>query len=928
MRFDFRLPLLCAVIAVSVVACDSTSKLTDVEHIARARELRQKGDEKGAVIEIRNALQKNPKSVDARIMLAETYLKQGSGKQAQNELEIAMQRGASAARLKLPMARAYLLQSDFGAAAKEATVTLATLGADKAALMEVEAQARLGMRQFDAACKLFDASREADPNYLKAYLGSATCSAARNRKDEARVILDQAIRVAPAEAAPWTLLGDIDRVGRSFDAAQKSYTKALELDGKNVDALLGRALNEAEANKLDAAQADLKSVATYYPGHPLANYITGIVRFKQGRYPEAKTGFETTLTVAPTHLPSILWLGLTNYVQRNYEVAATQLNQYLSLVPDSPKVKALLALTRGRLGGLQQATVDLGELGKLNIDDPQTLALIGETHTFLGNPGAGSQFLARAVEMQPDAVSSRLALAVSLLEKEDAAGAIKQLKEVLATQPTNQQATDLLIQALVRSKDLDGALREARAFESRDPKNPVAGNFVGSVLILKGDEKGARAAFEQVVSDHPEFFPAANNLALLAVKNRDLDGARTIYQRVLKTQPTLMPALLGLHSIERSQGRAAEAEAVLQRAVQAQPTEVFPAQLLAQVYLSSGRARKAVEVSEEAARAHPGDAGLLEARGLAYLALGEPALAIVPLNKLVQVRGDSADAFVYLSAAQTALKDRNAAKASLRTALKLDPKHYAARLATARIAAAEGRTDEAMATARILQREQPNDARGYVLEAAAFGEAKKGRDAVRVLKDALVRFPKASEVRLGLSRAQNAEGDSAGAVETLVDWRRVDPSNPIPSEALGETYLRSGRVDEALEAYRGLLKLQPNNVRALNNAAFLLRTREPQQALDYIQTAVRIEPANADVLDTMGQIQSERGDFKEAIATFRKANEAAPKNAAVRYHLAATLAKSGDKALARRELERLLAGSPSFANEADARALLAQLPKP
>lgn len=928
MLHDLRQLLACIAVACSLAACDSTSKLTDVEHIARAQELRAKGDDKGAAVEIRNALQKNPKSTDARVLLADIYLKQGSGKQAQNELEIALQRGAGAARLKLPLARAYLLQSNFDTAAKEAAVTLATPAGDRAALLEVEAQARLGMRQFDAACKLFDGSRQADPQYLKAYLGSAMCAAARAQNDQARAILDDAIRIAPKDPGPWTLLGDLDRVARKFDDAQKSYTKALELDRTNVDALLGRALNEAEGNRLEAAEADLRSIATYYQGHPLANYITGIVRFKQGRFAEAKNGFETTLTVAPTHLPSILWLGLTNYVQRNYEVAATQLNQYLTLVPNSPKVKAMLALTRGRLGGLQQASIDLGELGKLNIDDPQTLALIGETHTFLGNPDAGSQFLARAVAMRPEAASSRVALAVSLLDRNDVPGAITQLKAVLATEPANLQATELLIQALVRSKDLGGAMAQARALEQRDPKNPLAGNYVGSILILMGDEKAARTAFEKVVSENAGFFPAANNLALLAIKNRDLDGARAIYQRVLKTQPNLLPALLGLHTVERAQGRSAESEQTLQRAVQAYPTEVLPAQLLSQVYLSSGRPRKAIEASDEATRAHPGDPGLLEARGLAYLALGEAASAIVPLNKLVQVRSDSADAFLYLSAAQTALNDRAGAKASLKTALKLDPTHYAARLATARVAASEGRIDEALATARALQREKADDARGYVLEAAAFGEAKKPREAVRVLKAALTRFPKAPDVRLALNRAQTSAGDSVAALETLVEWRQVDPTNPLPSEALGETYLRAGKEAEALAAYQELLKLQPNNVRALNNAAFLLRKQSPQQALDLIQTATRLEPGNVDVLDTLGQIQSERGEMKEAVATFRRANEAAPANPTVRYHLAAALAKSGEKALARRELERLLAGSPNFSAEAEARALLAQLPKP
>ncbi len=901
--------------------------MTEAEHFAKAQELHASGNDKAAIVEVRNALQKNPKNLDARLLLADIYLEQGSGKQAQNELEIAVQRGAAAARLKLPFARAYLMQSNFDQAANQAKVTLATPPDDRAALMEVEAKARVGMRQYEAACKLFDGSRAADPKFIKAYWGSATCAAGKGNSEQARAIVGEAIQIDPKNSGSWVLLGDIDRLDRKFDAAEKSYGKAIELKKTNVDALLGRALVYAESNRLPEAEADLKTLSTVYRGHPLAGYITGIIRFRQGRYQEAKTAFETTLTTAPGHFPSVLWLGLTNYVQGNYEVAATQLNQYVASVPNAPKVRALLALTRARIGGVQQAEIDLGELGKLKIDDPQTLALIGETHTFLGNPDAGSQFLARAVELSPNTSDTRVNLAASLIEKNDIAGAIAQLRAVLVQKPGDASATGMLIQALVKKKDYAEAMREARAFQQRAPDNPIAGNYIGSLDILMGDEKAARAEFEKVAEKHPDFFPASNNLALLAIKNKDLERAASIYRGMLKTDPNSLAALLGLHSVERAQGHIDEAEKALARAVQSHPDEVLPAQMMAQTYLSSRRPRKAVDATDVSMRTHPNDPGLLEARGLAYLALNEPANAIIPLNKLVQLRGDSPEAYVYLSAAQTALGNKAAAKAALGAALKLNPAHYGARLAAGRLALVDGRIDDAMTTAKALQRDKPNEPNGVVLEASALNEAKKPRDALRILKAAASRFPKSNEVRLALVKTLAAVGDSAGMFESLQEWRRIDPDNPLAAEALAEAYLQAGKESEAVAAYQAQIKLQPDNVRALNNLAFLSMKRAPQEAIEYAQRATKLEPNNANVLDTLGQVQAERGEFKEGIAAYKRANELEPKNPRIRYHLAVALAKSGEKQLARRELERLLASSPNFEGEADARALLSQLPK-
>ena len=919
--------LLVAFAALWLAGCDSTSKLTDAEFLERARVLHAKGDDKAAVVEVRNALQKNPKNTEARILLATIYLDAGGGKQAQNELEIALQRGANVAQTKLPMARAYLLQGNYDGAAKEAAVTLSTIGSDRARLMEVEGRARMGMRQFDRGCAMFEQAIAADATLVDAYWGSAKCAAAKGDNDKAREIIGSAIKAKPDLAKSWVLLGDIDRLDRKPDAAEKEYTRALELKKNEIDALLGRALVYAESKRLKEAEADISVVDTVYKGHPIATYITGLIRFRQGRYPEAKTAFETTLTTAPTHFPSILWLGLTNFVQGNYELAATQLNQYVTLIPDAIKVRALIALARARMGGVKQANVDLGELARLNIDDPDTLAMIGETHTFLGNSDAGSQFLARAVQLSPDSLETRVNLAASLLDKKDVAGATKQLQTILAQQPDYAPAMNLMVRALVQAKNYPAAMEQARALQKVSPKDPAAADYIGSIQLLQGDRAGAESTFKALLDANPGFFPAANNLALMAMAKNDADAARGYYEKALKADPKSLPAMLGLHSVERSQGHAAEAEKALRLAVQAYPSEALPAQMLAQTYLSSGQPRKSLDATATAFAAHSGDAGLLEVRGLAYLGLNEPATALVAFNKLVQIRGDSANAFLYLASAQAALGDKNAAKAALATAVKLDPADFRVRLTAGMAALNEGRLDEANATARALQREKADDPGGYVLEAAVFTEEKKPREALRVLKAAAVKFPKAPTVRLALAKVQSTIGDSQGQIDNLRDWSKADPANPMPLEALAEAHLRNNDETAALEAYRAELVLSPNNARALNNAAYLLKARSPQEAQELAERAVRLEPGNANLLDTLGDIQTERGAFKDALVSLQKGSDLAPKNPRLRYHLAVALVKAGQEPLARRELQRLLAASSGFEDEAKARELLGRLPK-
>jgi FimV-like protein len=78
-------------------------------------------------------------------------------------------------------------------------------------------------------------------------------------------------------------------------------------------------------------------------------------------------------------------------------------------------------------------------------------------------------------------------------------------------------------------------------------------------------------------------------------------------------------------------------------------------------------------------------------------------------------------------------------------------------------------------------------------------------------------------------------------------------------------------------------------------------------------------------MDTLGWILVEQGDVQRGLPLLQKAVAGAAGNGEIRYHYAAALNKSGDKAGARKELEQLLAGGNTFPQADEARALLKQL---
>src|SRR6266699_3625045 len=95
--------LLMLAAAFAIGACDRAQQYTDQEHVQKAKDFQDQGKLESALIELKNALQKNPKNAEARGRLAEVYISQGLGEPAEAELKKAKELGMNSEALKILM---------------------------------------------------------------------------------------------------------------------------------------------------------------------------------------------------------------------------------------------------------------------------------------------------------------------------------------------------------------------------------------------------------------------------------------------------------------------------------------------------------------------------------------------------------------------------------------------------------------------------------------------------------------------------------------------------------------------------------------------------------------------------------------------------------------------------------------------------------
>ena len=124
---------------------------------------------------------------------------------------------------------------------------------------------------------------------------------------------------------------------------------------------------------------------------------------------------------------------------------------------------------------------------------------------------------------------------------------------------------------------------------------------------------------------------------------------------------------------------------------------------------------------------------------------------------------------------------------------------------------------------------------------------------------------------------------------------------------------------------REILKLEPDNIVALNNLAWYLLESDPKESMQYAERAVALAPDSSAVLDTLALAQLENKKLDEARKTIDRALNISPKSADIRFHEAKIRAAEGDSSGAIVAITSLLNRDEDFSQRDEAEAFLEKL---
>ena len=894
---------------------------SEAAQIASAKEYLAKNDRKAAFVTLKNVIQKNGRSAEARYLLGKALIESGDLSGGLTELRKALELEGPETQLIPEIARGMLLLGQDAALISQlGTVKLNDANA-AADLKTSLATALARTSDKDNAEKMVADALTLRPGYAPALIVQARLRVGERNYDAALKLLERVLAADPGNNEAGSLKGEIQlhTTGKP-EAAVAAFQQALEANPKSVVTRAAVASLLFNQGKVAEAKAEFEKLKRQSPNHVDTLFLEARLAFGDKDYKLVRSVMERVVKAQPNDPAALQLAGAAELRLRSNLLAESLLSRALKVSPNEPITRLLLAQSFLQSGQPEKTLEVLRPILESKKSDGATLTLAGQAYLQMGDAKRSSDAFQRATKVAPRDASIRTAAAVALLDGGDSRRVISELESV--SRSDSGPGADLaLVSAHMRDGNLPGALKALDALEKKAPDRALPHLLRGRVHLMQGNRPAAVKSFEAALAREPGYFPAVASLAATDLADGKPDVARERFENHLKVNPKNFQAKLALAELATRTGAStARSIELLREAVKLAAGEPSPHLALVNALIASGDGKGALLASQEAAAALPNNLEILDAQGRAEMAAGDSQRAISTFKKLTALQPRNPVHEMRLADAYLKVQDRNAADRSLRRAVELQPDLVPAQRNLAMLAVQDKRPQDALAVARAVQRRNPSGAAGFTLEGDIEAQLKNWAAAAVAYRAAFKR-DKSTDLVIKQHAALVAGSQGAEAERLAADWLKEKPKEPAFLNYLGDAALAQRDYPQAESRYRSVLELQPDNASAMNNVAWLLVQQGKPGAVPFAERANALRPNRAEFLDTLATALEANNQLPQAVDAQKRARSLRPGDATLGLRLAKLYIKQGDKAQARAELDALAQLGDRFPGQAEVSAL-------
>ena len=257
------------------------------------------------------------------------------------------------------------------------------------------------------------------------------------------------------------------------------------------------------------------------------------------------------------------------------------------------------------------------------------------------------------------------------------------------------------------------------------------------------------------------------------------------------------------------------------------------------------------------------------------------------------------------------------ARAAFEEALKLQPEYYDARYNLAFALLSSDQFADALPHLKTLQAKSPNDAAIEEGLGEAFDRTGNVGSALGAYKRAIAIDGKNENYRFKFALILLGNGRRDDALQALRDLLVINPNNAPALLQIGDIHLRSNNYSDAAAALRRYVNVRGEDFTGRFNLGVALDySSKFDEALEQYGAAEKLKPNDAATKNNVGRIYFKRGRFDEAVAKFNEALLIDPAFYDARTNLAIVLAAQDKLDMSTTEWQKLAADAADAARGA------------
>jgi len=855
---------ICTILFLS--GCEKATPQNQLEMIAIQIENKQYSI---ATIELKNVLKESPQNATARALLARTYMEQGLFINAEKEWEEALSSGYDINKGIMPLINTLystanyeqvislwkqhhtflttkiktdvaaivslaLLQSE-GADSSKELITKAIVWAkedsSKSSASFITSLNKIYQRQISLTEQtnlLEDACKNTPNNWVICSL-SANTLFSNKQYNKAAIILESLVVSLPFYYQSSILLADI-------------YVK------------LGR---------VDEADFYINKLLKLFPNQPKVNQLKALQSIKKEHYQDAIKHIDIAILNGYNTNDVKFIAGLSHYYLSNYEQSLSYLNALKHNLPNNIFVNKLVIAAQLKLGN---TTTVFSELNRIDLDKEniQMIAVAGIELLKSGAKKESKELLDKIDSTTIADATLRANLGLTKLANGNVSGVddieylVNDLEEKNAERSSQNKGRYLFVSSLISTNQLKRAEDKINQWISKEPNE--IGNYLllGEVTKLKKPFQIDKVndVYDNILTLDEDNLEANLYFAELALENKDFMRAKLFYDKAISLKITNLKAIQGYFFSSKQLGNEEVALNIIEVKLSNYKTYPLYGLLLAQVNLLANKPLRTIEILSEIVFSTK------EEQNTQNFLLGDAFLQQVDYQNALKhynrIEASGAPNFNVLSKQLFIYEHISKVPEALLLLSKLNQRHpdnLMLGLLQAYYQTLTNNADDALTFINSLSDNQQKELFSMKIKGMALHKQQKFSLALPYLTKA---YNESQESRTASQLFDcllklNKENKAA---EMVIKHLKQFPKDAA-TRFLYAGYLSNIDRLEAIEQLRKVIAVQNNNIVALNNIAwYLYKEGKIEQAVSYIETAKKIAPNSAFILDTYKEILS------------------------------------------------------------------------